>query len=71
MASSVKGRKAEPVPAKLRVVTINVGTLSKRANEVAETLSRRRTDFACLQETRYRGKSNRWITGKNSRFKLF
>ena len=71
MASSVKGRKAEPVPAKLRVVTINVGTLSKRANEVAETLSRRRADFACLQETRYKGKSNRWITGKCSRFKLF
>ena len=57
MASSVKGKNAEPVLAKLRVVTINVGTLSRWANEVAETLSRRRADFACLQETRYRGKS--------------
>ena len=56
---------------KLRVATVNVGTLNKRANEVAETFSRRRVDIGCLQETRYRGIGTKFVKGKNTRYKLY
>ena len=39
--------------------------------EVVETLSRRKVDLCCVQETRYRGGHCRIITGRDSRYKLF
>jgi len=36
----------------IRVGTVNVGTLSGRANEVVEMLTRRDVDVCCMQETR-------------------
>ena len=54
-----------------RVATLNVGTLRGRVCEVAETLSRRRVDVCCLQETRYRNKGCRTITGREEKMKLF
>jgi len=40
---------------KLRIVTVNVGSLSRRSGEVAEMVSRRHLDFCCLQESRWKG----------------
>ena len=54
-----------------RVGTLNVNTLKGRVCEVLETLSRRKVDLCCVQETRYRGGHCRIITGKDSRYKLF
>ena len=55
---------------KFRVGTLNVNTLKGRVCEVVETLSRRRVDLCCVQETRYRGGHCR-IKGKDSGYKLF
>ena len=38
-----------------RVGTLNVNTLKGRVCEVVETLSRRKVDLCCVQETRYWG----------------
>ena len=51
--------------------TVNVGTRSGRANEIAEMLTRRKVDLCCLQETRWRGGSARLIKGKNTICKFF
>ena len=55
----------------LRVGTLNVNTLRGRVYEVVETLSRRKVDVCCIQETRYRGGSYRIIKGKDTRYKLY
>ena len=34
---------------KLRIASINVGTIKGRPNEIAETLKKRRVDICCLQ----------------------
>ena len=36
-----------------------------------ETLSRRKVDVCCIQETRYRGGNCRTIKGKDTRYKLY
>ena len=46
-------------------------TLRGRVCEVVETLSRRKVDVCCIQETRYRGGSCRTIKGKDTRYKLY
>ena len=56
---------------KFRVGTFNVNTLRGRVCEVVETLSRRKVDVCCIQETRYRGGSCRTIKGKDTRYKLY
>ena len=56
---------------KLRIGTVNVGTMSGRASEVVEMLTRRKVDVCCLQETRWRGGSARKIQGKDSVYKFF
>ena len=38
----------------LRIGTVNVGTMNKRCGEVTEMLRRRKKDFCCLQETRWK-----------------
>jgi hypothetical protein len=43
----------------LRMGTVNVGTMNRRYGEVAEMLRRRRVDFCCLQETRWKGEHSR------------
>ena len=55
----------------IRFGTVNVGTISGRANEIAEMLTRRKVDLCCLQETRWRGGSARLIKGKNTIYKFF
>ena len=56
---------------KLRVGTFNVNTLRGRVCEVVETLSRRKVDVCCIQETRYHGGNCRTIKGKDTRYKLY
>ena len=55
---------------KFRVETLNVNTLRGRVCEVVETLSRRKVDVCCIQETRYRGGNCHTIKGKDTRYKL-
>ena len=54
-----------------RVGTLNVNTLKGRVWEVVETLSRRKVDPCCVQETNYWGGHCRIIKSKDSRFKMF
>ena len=51
--------------------TLNVNTLRGRVCEVVETLSRRKVDVCCIQETRYRGCNCRILKGKDTRYKLY
>ena len=51
--------------------TLNVGTMKQKASEVVETVSRRRVDLWCLQETRWKMEGVKQIVGKDSCFKLF
>ena len=53
-----------------RVGSLNVGSMRRKASEVVETMSRRKVDLCCLQETRW--KTNlKLIAGRNSRYKYF
>ena len=54
---------------KIRVGTPNVNTLRRRVCEVVETLSCRKLDVCCIQETRCRGGCT--IKGKDTRYKLY
>ena len=54
---------------KFRVGTLNVNTLRGRVCEVVVTLSRRKVDVCCIQETIYGGNC-RTIKGKDTRYKL-
>ena len=55
----------------LRVGSVNVGSMSRRYAEVANMAARRRLDFCCLQETRWRGESSRCIKGDGVIYKCF
>src|SRR5664279_3466465 len=44
---------------RLRVGSVNVGTMWGRSGEIVEMMERRRLDFCCLQETRWKGGSAR------------
>ena len=50
---------------RLRVGSVNVGSLRGRSDEVVEMVGRRNLDFCCLQETRWRGKNARRIGSYN------
>ena len=52
---------------RLRIGTANVGTMRGRSVEIVEMVDRRRLDFCCLQETRWRGGSARTM----GKFKFF
>ena len=54
----------------IRFETVNVGTISGRANEIVEMLTRGKVDFFCLK-TRWRGGSARPIKGNNTIYKFF
>ena len=55
---------------KFRVGTLNVNTLRGRVFEVLETLSHRKVDICCIQETTYCGGNCCTIKGKDSRYKF-
>ncbi|EYB95146.1 hypothetical protein Y032_0163g3482 [Ancylostoma ceylanicum] len=39
----------------IRLASINVGTLTERSRDIAETLKKRRVDTACVQEMKWKG----------------
>ena len=63
--------KSSKCPKSFRVGTLNVSTMKGKASEVVETVSRRRVDLCCLQETRWKNEGVKQIVGKDSRYKLF
>ena len=71
MRLAIRGNTVDAKATKLRVATLNVGSLRGRSGEVVEMLTRRSIDICCAQETRWRGESARLITGKDSRYKCF
>ncbi|XP_057317637.1 uncharacterized protein LOC130662734 [Hydractinia symbiolongicarpus] len=56
---------------RLRMASVNVGTLRGRAGEVVEMLERRSVDMCCVQEVRWKGVSVRFVEGRRARYKLF
>ena len=40
---------------RLRIATLNVGSMTGKGRELADVLNRRRIAIACLQETRWKG----------------
>ena len=50
---------------------MNVGTLARRSGEVVEMVSKRKLDFCCVQETRWKGEGARLLSGEGIRYKLF
>ena len=40
---------------RLRIATLNVGSMTGKGRELANVLNRRRIDIACVQETRWKG----------------
>jgi hypothetical protein len=51
---------------KLRIGSVNVGTMCGRSGEVVDMAARRKLDFCCLQETRWKGGSARMIGGAHT-----
>ena len=54
-------KKAKKI--KLKVATLNVGTMTGKGREVADLVERRGVDILCVQETRWKGKKARCIGG--------
>ncbi|KAK3560018.1 hypothetical protein QTP86_033815 [Hemibagrus guttatus] len=52
----------------LRIGTLNVGTMTGKGRELADTMERRKVDILCVQETRWKGSKARSI---GAGFKLF
>jgi hypothetical protein len=55
------GREGASEIVRLRIGSVNVGTLRGRSGEVVDMAARRHLDFCCLQETRWRGANARTI----------
>ena len=53
---------------KIRLATWNVGTMSGKSGEVSEVMIRRKIDVCCVQETKWKGKSNQWFAGGQIKF---
>ena len=51
--------------------TWNVSSMVSRSGEVVDALHRRKIDFCCAQETRWKGESVRMLGANGSRNKLF
>ena len=45
----------------IRVVTLNIGTMTRRGRELADMMERRNVDILCLQETKWKGSKARNI----------
>ena len=54
-------KKAKKI--KLKVATLNVGTMTGKGREVADLMERRGVDILCVQETRWKGKKAKCIGG--------
>ena len=56
---------------RVRVCTVNVGTVVGRSGELVEMLARRRVEICCLQEVRYKGKGCRVLKHGDDQYKLW
>jgi exonuclease III len=56
---------------KLRIGSVNVGSMTRRSGEVADMAARRRLDFCCLQETKWKGGQSRWLGNEGARYKFY
>jgi exonuclease III len=54
----------------LRIGTVNVGSMNGRSGEVADMAARRRLDFCCLQETRWKGDGATLLGKKGAMYKF-
>ena len=55
----------------VRTATWNVSSVISRSGEVVDALHRRKMDFCCAQETRWKGGSSRMLGAISRRYKLF
>lgn len=54
----------------LRIASWNVNSLTGKVGELVETFDRRRIDFCCVQETRWKGDGKDFYGGLGRRYKL-
>src|SRR3989441_2848700 len=65
-------KKADnPRGCQLRVGSWNVGSMKGRDGELADMAGRRRLDFCCFQETKWKGKGVKLLGEKGKRYKFF
>ena len=55
----------------VRTATWNVSSMVSRSGEVVDALHRRRIDFCCAQQTRWKGESGRMLGANGRRYKFF
>ena len=55
----------------VRTVTCNVSSMVRRSGEMVDALHRRKIDFFCAQETRWKGESARILGANGRRYKFF
>jgi len=60
-----------PRERRLRVGSVNVGTMAGRSAEVWEMVARRRLDFCCVQESGWKGEGARMFGGDGKIYKFF
>ena len=60
-----------PRGCQLRVGSWNVGSMKGRDGELADMAGRRRLDFCCFQETKWKGKGVKLLGEKGKRYKFF
>ena len=56
---------------RLRVGSVNVTSMWKREGEVVEMVARRRLDFCCIQESRWKGEGAKVLGSKSMKCKFF
>ena len=66
----LKGGNKENLEKRIRIGTANVGTMRGRSGEIVDMAGRRRLDFCCLQETRWKGGSSRMMGEDGKRYKF-
>ena len=54
----------------LRVGSVNVTSMRKRIHEVADMMARRKLDFCCVQETKWKGESAMELTTDKAKCKF-
>ena len=55
----------------VRAATWNVSSMVNRSGEVMDALHRRKIDFCCAQETRWKGGSAKMLGANGRIYKLF
>ena len=55
----------------VRTATWNVSSMVSRSGEVVDALHRRKINFCCAQETRWKGESARMLGANGRRYKFF